>query len=156
MGRGHERPPSLPCPAHGSVLPAAFERLGTPAYLLPALAAVAGGATWASHGDADLAAGRTLRAGAGVLLLVLLALPTGPLGARVLDGWPCAAAPLADALGGTFDPATRDACIDGDASLHARTVILVTGSTWRDLEVGGREPGSLSPCCPNVSRSPRS
>ena len=30
----------------------------------------------------------------------------------MLDGWPCAAAPLADALGGTFDPATRDAALD--------------------------------------------
>lgn len=40
-----------------------------------------------------------------------------------------------------IDPATRDACIDGEPSLHARTVILATGSTWRDLEVGGRERG---------------
>ena len=55
-----------------------------------------------------------------------------------------------------IDPATRDACIDGEASLHARTVILATGSTWREPAIGEKEPGPLSLCLPNVSRSPRS
>jgi len=55
-----------------------------------------------------------------------------------------------------IDPVTREFVLDGGASLHARTVILATGVTWRRLEIGGKEPGPLSPCGPNVSRSPRS
>jgi len=108
-----------------AALPGGLERLGAPAFLLPTFAAVAAGATWASHGDADLAVGRALRAGTGVVLLLLLALPTGPVGPRLLDGWPCAAAPLVDALGRTFDPVTRDAALHALGGAACLDVALV-------------------------------
>ena len=55
-----------------------------------------------------------------------------------------------------IDPVTRELVLEGGESLPARTVVFATGVTWRRLEIGGKEPGSLSPFGPNVSRSPRS
>ena len=38
-----------------------------------------------------------------------------------------------------IDPTTRDVVLDGDETLHARTIILATGVSWRRLAIDGAE-----------------
>jgi thioredoxin reductase (NADPH) len=39
-----------------------------------------------------------------------------------------------------IDPASREVFLDGDDVVHARTVILATGVSWRKLAIKGRRP----------------